>query len=161
MPSRELLNRRSARLLALAIAATVVIFDQITKAWAHSNLAGRTVDVIDGFFRFALAENTGAAFSSFKGMGPIIGVMDVGVGGFLLYLIEISNRRAELIAYSLILGGAFGNLFDRIFRGNGFLDGPVVDWIVLWTIPNFNIADSAVTIGVGLLIVASLFHRDG
>ncbi len=55
----------------------------------------------------------------------------------------------------MILGGALGNLSDRIFRGSGFLDGLVIDWIRLPNFPTFNLADSAITVGVVLLLLAS------
>jgi signal peptidase II len=53
----------------------------------------------------------------------------------------------------LIIGGALGNLVDRIFRGPGFLDGKVIDWIDLWWIPTFNVADMSITVAVGLLLI--------
>jgi signal peptidase II len=57
------------------------------------------------------------------------------------------------VAFSLIIGGAVGNLVDRIFRGPALLDGKVIDWINLWWIPTFNIADMSITIAVALLLV--------
>jgi signal peptidase II len=107
--------------------------------------------------QFTYAENPGAAFSSFLGSGPVIGFIAIGVTGFLLYLISRTTRRIELIALGLILGGALGNLTDRIFRGEGVLDGSVVDWIDWWFIPTFNIADAALNIGVAVLLLAALF----
>ncbi len=59
------------------------------------------------------------------------------------------------LAFGLIIGSATGNLVDRIFRGSGFLDGKVIDWIDLWWIPTFNIADMSITIAVGLLLIQS------
>jgi signal peptidase II len=61
-----------------------------------------------------------------------------------------------LIALALVLGGALGNLTDRIFRGSGVLDGHVVDWIDWWFIPTFNIADAALNVGVAVLLLSAL-----
>ena len=76
---------------------------------------------------------------------------------FLLYLIARSSRRVELFSLGLILGGALGNLTDRVFRGEGVLDGAVVDWIDWWFIPTFNIADASLNVGVAILLLATLF----
>jgi signal peptidase II len=59
----------------------------------------------------------------------------------------------EVCAFGLIVGGALGNLLDRITRGDGFLDGHVIDWINLWWIPTFNVADMSITIAVVLLLI--------
>jgi signal peptidase II len=75
------------------------------------------------------------------------------VVGLLLYVLGRSSRRVEVFALGLILGGALGNLGDRVFRGDGFLDGAVVDWIDWWFIPTFNVADMALNIGVALMLV--------
>ena len=72
-------------------------------------------------------------------------------------MIAQANKRTELIALGLILGGALGNLSDRIFRGSGVLDGNVIDWIDWWFIPTFNVADVALNVGVATLLIAVLF----
>jgi signal peptidase II len=59
----------------------------------------------------------------------------------------------ETVALGFVLGGAVGNLVDRFARGDGIIDGPVIDWIELWFIPTFNIADASVTIAVALLLI--------
>jgi signal peptidase II len=61
--------------------------------------------------------------------------------------------RLETVALGLVLGGALGNLIDRFARGPGVIDGPVIDWIELWIIPTFNIADASVTVAVALLLI--------
>jgi signal peptidase II len=58
------------------------------------------------------------------------------------------------------LGGALGNLADRVFRGNGFLDGKVIDWVDFWIIPTFNVADASVTIAVLLLLIHTWLLAD-
>ena len=102
----------------------------------------------------------GAAFSSFTGSGPLIGVIAFGVVVFLVYLVARTHRRIDVLALGLILGGALGNLADRVFRGEGVLDGAVVDWIDWWFIPTFNVADAALNVGVAVLLIAALFLPD-
>ncbi|NIT98489.1 MAG: signal peptidase II, partial [Actinobacteria bacterium] len=94
--------------------------------------------------------NTGAAFSSFQGAGPLIGVLAIGVALWLVIMLRRNPRPPEAWALALVLGGAVGNLIDRFARGDGFLDGAVVDFIEWWWIPNFNIADASITIGAAL-----------
>ena len=65
----------------------------------------------------------------------------------------------ETAAYGLIIGGALGNLVDRVFRGPGLLDGRVIDWIDLWWIPTFNVADMSITIAVALLLIHAWLTR--
>jgi signal peptidase II len=151
------LEARAAYRLALAVATGLLLVDQLTKNWARDTLQDGPVSVIGSWLQFTYAENPGAAFSSFLGSGRVIGFIAIGVTGFLLYLISRTTRRIELIALGLILGGALGNLTDRIFRGEGVLDGSVVDWIDWWFIPTFNIADAALNIGVAVLLLAALF----
>jgi signal peptidase II len=67
-----------------------------------------------------------------------------------------------LVALSLVLGGALGNLFDRVFRSPGFLEGAVIDFVKVGSFPTFNVADSAITIGAVLLVVRTILTmRDG
>jgi signal peptidase II len=153
---RARLDRGHAFRVGLVTAAGVVVLDQVTKVWAHASLRGHGRVLISGFLRLTYSENTGAAFSSFTGSGPLIGVIGVGVIGLLVYLIGRSRRPIEVVALGLILGGALGNVADRVLRGPGFLDGAVVDWIDLWIIPTFNVADASLNIGVATLLLVSL-----
>lgn len=79
--------------------------------------------------------------------------------GFIAYALTKARPRAEVIAFGMVIGGALGNLTDRIIRGDGFLDGRVIDWIQLPYWPTFNIADSAVSIAVVVLLFGSLPRR--
>jgi signal peptidase II len=143
------------RRLALLIAVFVAI-DQITKSWAVSALDdGRTIDIV-WTLRFALGFNSGIAFAQAQGMGPLVGVIALIAVFFLLrYMLKATH---PLMAYGLagILGGALGNIADRLFRGEGFLHGKVVDFIDFQWFPIFNVADSCITIGAIVLMV-SLF----
>lgn len=148
------------RRLALLIVVLVAI-DQLTKSWAVSALDdGRTIDIV-WTLRFALGFNSGIAFSQAQGMGPVVGVIAlIAVVLLLRYMLKSTH---PLMAYGLagILGGAIGNIADRLFRGDGLLHGKVVDFIDLQWFPIFNVADSAITIGATVLII-SLFleHRE-
>lgn len=137
----------------------IVGADQLTKAWAVTALPGNPITLIDGFLGFHLTRNPGAAFSSLQGVGPLIGVLAIGVATWLVILLRREPDPAEAWALALVLGGAVGNLLDRVFRGDGFLDGAVVDFVDLWWIPTFNVADSAITIGAGLLLIAAFLHE--
>ncbi|GMQ84461.1 MAG: hypothetical protein BMS9Abin07_0025 [Acidimicrobiia bacterium] len=137
----------------------MLVVDQLTKAWAVNALDDGPIVFIDGFLRFRLAFNTGAAFSTFTRSGPLLGLLVIGVVIFILFALRDTAHRAEAIGLGLVLGGAIGNLADRLLRGDGFIDGAVVDFIDWWFIPTFNIADSAVFIGVVVLLISSLFRR--
>ena len=142
------------RLRAGLIGGVVLIADQLTKAWARAELAGGDIEVIPGFLRFHLAENSGSAFSMFQGYGPWLGSAAILASGAILFLVERTANRLELAGFSLVLGGAIGNLVDRIVHGPG-LRGAVTDFIDFSFWPNFNVADSAITIGVVILLWAA------
>ncbi len=145
--------------LTLLAAAAIVVADQLTKVWAVAALPGNPIVIIDGFLGFHLTRNPGAAFSSLQGVGPLIGVLGIGIAAWLIIMLRREPDPMEAWAFALVLGGAVGNLLDRVFRGDGLLDGAVVDFVDLWWIPTFNVADSAITIGAGLLLLAAFLHE--
>lgn len=138
---------------ALGIALAVVVADLLTKRYASIHFADSPIEVIPGFLTFTFTENPGAAFSLFQNAGPFMGVAAVVVSVFVLWSIRAERPLLEVVALGLVLGGANGNLMDRVFRGEGLLDGKVIDWISMWWIPTFNISDASVTIAVGLLLI--------
>lgn len=140
-------------LLGFGIAAAVVVADLWTKRYAALNFDGNPVEVIPGFFGFTYHENPGGAFGSFQSGGTVIGVAAIVVAVIVVLAIVKERPTIETVALGFVLGGAIGNLVDRFARGDGFLDGAVIDWINLWIIPTFNIADASVTIAVGLLLI--------
>ncbi|MDP4692080.1 MAG: signal peptidase II [Ilumatobacteraceae bacterium] len=148
----------SLRRSSLAVASGVVALDQITKHWAVSSLNdGRVIDVL-GSLRFNLSFNRGMAFSQGTGIGPFIGVLGILV---VLYLL-IGMRKSSVsgaVFVGLVAGGAAGNIVDRLFRGEAWLRGAVVDFIDLQWWPVFNIADAAICIG-GALLVFTLFRTE-
>ena len=119
----------STRQLSVAVAAVAVALDQLTKAWAEYALADGPIVIIEDFFQFRLTYNTGAAFSMFSGGGPILAVIAVGVIAMIFFVLKDASHKAEAVALGMVLGGSIGNLTDRLFRGDGFLDGAVVDFI--------------------------------
>jgi len=145
--------------LAVAIAIVVVLLDQLTKWWATTALADGPIVVIDGFFQFRLTFNTGAAFSMFSGGGPILAVIAIGVVAVILFVLSDTSRRGEAVALGMVLGGSVGNLIDRVTRGEGFFDGAVVDFIDFDFFATFNVADMAITLGVGLLLLLAFLPK--
>ncbi len=151
--------RRPLAVIA-AVAAVVVALDQLTKWWALEALTGptRVVDLV-WTLRLRVIENTGTAFSLTSDSGPWVSVIAVVVVLFLLRTGRDQRSRWILTSYGLVVGGTLGNLLDRIFRAGdgGFLSGPVIDMVDLQWFPVFNLADSALTVGIGILLVAGLF----
>ncbi len=152
-------GRRHRLLLAIVIAVGVVVLDQLTKRWAVSALADGPIVLVDGWLELDLTFNPGAAFSSLQGIGPLLAIAAVAVAGWITVLIRRrSTRTGEVVALALILGGAVGNLVDRVTRGDGLLDGAVVDFIEPSFFPTFNVADAAITIGAVLLVLVTVRH---
>jgi len=140
----------------VAIAVGVVAVDQVTKHWAVTSLGDRTIDLF-WTLRFNLAFNNGMAFGQGKGFGPVIAVVATIVIVYLLASLRTEASRMSTIGMGLLIGGAAGNLIDRMFRGgDGFLQGSVVDFIDPQWFPIFNVADMAVNIGAALLILNSI-----
>jgi signal peptidase II len=149
----------SLRLLALLVAVVVVAADQITKAWALRALADGQITLIDGSLNLRLVFNTGASFSIFAKGGAIIGLVVVGVVILIFVALRQAGHRLDAVALGLVLGGAVGNLIDRLARGGGFLDGAVVDFINVPWFATFNVADIAINVGVGLLLLSAFLRR--
>jgi signal peptidase II len=140
---------------ALVIAAVVVVLDQLTKHWAVNNLTDRNIHVI-WTLQFNLAFNTGMAFSRGTGLGPVIGVLALVVVVGLLVSVGRQSSPLYTPAVGLIVGGALGNVIDRLFRSPGWFRGGVVDFIDVQWWPIFNVADIGVTVGGTLLILSTL-----
>ena len=151
-------HRHSAA--ALVSAAAVVAVDQLTKWWMLEALdGGRVIDLV-WTLRLRLVFNTGAAFSSFQGLGPLLGVAAVVVAAALLLNRRLVSGRWSAIAAGCIAGGALGNLTDRLFRSDdGFLTGAVVDFIDVQWWPVWNVADMGVVLG-GAALVWHAYRRD-
>ncbi len=150
--------RWSARLPGgpLAMAAVVVVLDQLTKHWALDALdGGRTIDLF-WTLRLNLAFNTGMAFSQGGGFGPVIGVVALIVVVIIVLSIGNTSSRLGVSAAGLLIGGAIGNIIDRLFRDEGWFRGAVVDFIDVQWFPIFNVADVGVSVGGVLLVLTHL-----
>lgn len=148
------MSREATRRLWILVAG-IVVADQITKHWALNRLSGdRTIDIV-GSLRFNLAFNKGMAFSQATGAGPIIGALGFVIVIAIVLWLRRSATGVAAVAAGMIVGGAIGNLIDRLFRGDAWLRGAVVDFIDLQWFPVFNIADSAISVGALLMILAS------
>ena len=147
----------------LWLAPLVIVLDQLTKYWADSKLHVYWPKEIMPGLNLTLSYNTGAAFSFLAGAGGwqrwFFVALALGVASFIIIWVRRlkHEERWMAIALALILGGAIGNVIDRVFIGH------VIDFIDVyfhgWHWPAFNIADSAITIGAVMMVVDSLRGR--
>ena len=144
---------RTHRGLALGIVVGVVVVDQLTKAWAVRELTDGPIDVLGSTVGFRLARNSGSAFSLFQAFTPLLAIVAIGVAVLLVRAVRRTRDPLMVIGLSLVLGGALGNLVDRLFRSPGFLKGAVVDFVHVGSFPTFNVADSAITIGAVIIVI--------
>jgi signal peptidase II len=149
----------ASKLPAYVLIASVIVSDQLTKHWSLNALnAGKTIKIF-WTLQLNLVFNSGMAFSQGQGVGRIIGVLAIGVVIGLLMSLRKPMSMMTVIGTGLLIGGACGNILDRMFRGDGWMSGAVVDFIDLQWFPVFNVADSAVTIGAGFLILGAFMAR--
>jgi signal peptidase II len=152
------ISSRRYALVAFAIGFAVCAVDVVSKILVVAELSGRApMTVLGGVITLQLYRNPGAAF----GVGPsFTAIYALVAAAVLVSILRVSSRLRSWLwasALGLVLGGAAGNLADRIFRSPGPMRGWVVDWIKLPLFPEtFNIADSALTVGVVLLVLASI-----
>src|SRR5262245_49197863 len=142
--------------LVAAIVLGVVVADQLTKTWAVRELVDGPVELAGPDVAFRLSRNRGGAFSLFQGFTPLLALLAIVLAVVLVRALHRTRDPLVLVALALILGGAIGNLIDRLARDPGFLRGEVVDFVDVGRFPVFNVADSAITIGAVLLFVAVL-----
>jgi signal peptidase II len=129
------------------------VIDQFTKFWAVRELADGPITVIGDDIGFALTRNTGSAFSLFQAFTPLLAIVAIGVAVLLVRAVRRTRDPLMVIGLSLVLGGALGNLVDRLFRSPGFLKGAVVDFVHVGSFPTFNVADAAITIGAVIIVI--------
>jgi signal peptidase II len=147
----------------LALSALVLVIDQVTKAWAVARFrVGERMEVVPGFFDLTLVYNPGAAFSFLAAADGWQRWFFVGIGvaasGFILWLLaRHGSQRLFGFSLAMILGGAVGNVVDRLFRGE-VVDFLLAHWQDRWYFPAFNFADSAITVGAVLLILDELLR---
>jgi signal peptidase II len=150
---------RSRRVLALyGTAAAVLALDQLTKHLVVTNLAGRPpLDLIGDVVQLRYTTNSGGAFSLLTGAPLFFGIMAMVIIGGIVYASRRAQPLSMLVVLGLILGGALGNLTDRLLRDGdaGLLRGEVVDFVKVGIWPVFNVADSCVVVG-GILLALML-----
>ena len=136
---------------ALAIAATVFAADFLIKTYLLKNLTQATLPVIKNIFHITLVTNKGAAFGILQGKTDLL--IFIGIAFVVIFCLiarnDIKKSLTLAIAFGLILGGAASNLYDRIFLGF------VVDYLDFRIWPVFNLSDTCICIGVGLIILES------
>ncbi len=145
----------------LFLAAAVVVADQLTKALVLASFHTGEQLVLTPFASLVLAFNTGAAFSFLADADGwqrwLFTAIALAASALIVWLLRRGGDRLYLAGLAMILGGALGNLYDRLTIGT------VVDFVLLhyrgWAWPAFNVADSAITIGAALLIVDSFRAR--
>jgi signal peptidase II len=153
---------RRIRLFAV-VAAIVLALDVVSKVLVVANLDGHApTRLLGGAIYLDVARNSGAAFSLGTGFTVILSLVALAVVGVIVRTASRMRSTGWALALGLILGGAVGNIVDRIFRAPGVFRGHVVDWISLfgpnaehW--PIFNVADSAIVCGAILAGALSLF----
>ena len=154
------MNKRDLiwKLAYLAIAGGVFLIDQTTKAWAVRRLRfGDDIQVIPGFLNFAYAHNTGVAFSMLDNQGDAgrwgLSIVALVAGALVVYFFWRTPRTDDRVlgSLALLLAGIAGNVTDRLRLGY------VIDFIDVqfgsWHYPTFNVADMAICVGAGLLIL--------
>ncbi len=152
---------RAERLSAvgvLAVAAVAVVLDQASKTWALEALTDREPLHVLGSLQLALSFNSGVAFSLGRGSGLAVVPVALAVVLVVLYASRHLGGRLPATAVGLVVGGAAGNLIDRLVRGHG---GAVVDFIDLQWWPVFNVADACIVVGGALLALTSLRRPAG
>jgi len=143
-------------ILIPVIAFLVIMFDIITKMLIVKQVAHHEIIKVLPFINIVHIENKGAAFGLFAGLGNVFFIIISLVAIlFIAYYLKTVQKRMEIISLSLVLGGAVGNLIDRIKIGKvtDFIDFYVNNWH--W--PSFNVADSALTVGIILFLWANIF----
>jgi signal peptidase II len=135
----------------LAVAVTVIAADQITKSVADATMRARAIELLGGKLLLVYTRNTGAAFSLLPSGGVLFALVATAVSvSIIVYFRRVADGPTLFrFGLALVLGGAIGNLIDRIRLGY------VVDFIDLRWWPVFNVADSAVVIGVAVLVLQS------
>ena len=142
----------------ILITLITLVIDQTSKYLILINMKEfESIPIINNFFKVTFMKNTGAAFSFLEGNVPLIIIVTSIIIIFILRYIKITNpKRQEKIFYSLIIGGAFGNLIDRIVHGYviDFLDFNLFGY----NYPVFNVADISIVVGIFSLIILSIIE---
>lgn len=157
------MGMRAVRIV-LGVASAVVLLDRLTKAWALANLEpGKPQELVGSLLRLQLVHNPGAAFSFLTNATWVFTLIAVGISGYLIRFAPRIQHVGWAAAVGGILGGALGNLIDRLTNPPGFGQGHVTDFLQLPYWPIFNIADSAIVVSAVVVVLMSMrgFELDG
>jgi len=156
--------RRPGHPLLFLLSPAVLLLDRLTKWAVHASMGTHPVEIIPGFFRLVKNWNVGLAFGAFSDasaslMNPLITIVGILAAGWILYLLLFGRQSLRLTAaFHLLLAGAIGNIWDRLDWG------AVLDFLEFhvgrYTWPAFNAADSAITIGLAVMVWDMIFTRD-
>lgn len=149
-------RRRLLRIFAL-VALVVYALDQASKWWAVERLQGRPdIAVLGDLLQLHFVRNPGAAFSTGRGLTPLITCVALVATLVVLYVVRRIGDHVWAVALGLLLAGITGNLTDRLLREPGPFRGHVIDMIQLPNWPVFNIADIAINVAAGLIVLQAL-----
>lgn len=147
---------RGPRALLVGVALLTVALDAATKALVVARLEAKdTVRLLGGAVTLVVSRNSGAAFSFATGMTVVFTLVAVAVVVYIVRILPRLRSTGWALTLGLLLGGAVGNLIDRLTRSPGFGKGHVVDFISVPHFASFNVADSAITVGAALAILLS------
>jgi signal peptidase II len=147
---------RAPRVLLVLVALLTVALDAASKALVVAQLEGKdSIRLLGGAVTLVVSRNSGAAFSFAQGMTIVFTAVAVGVIAYIARTMPRLRSRGWAVTLGLLLGGAVGNLVDRLTRAPGFGRGWVVDFISVPHFASFNVADSAITVGAALAILLS------
>lgn len=158
--------RKTGQLVWLWLSVLVIVLDQASKHWFEHNLSlYEQIVVIPDLFSWTLAYNKGAAFSFLADQGgwqrwffALVALVASVV--LFIWMKRLKNHERLLAAgLALVLGGALGNLYDRVVLGH-VVDFILVHWQDRWFFPAFNLADSAITVGAGILILDMIINKE-
>jgi signal peptidase II len=139
--------------LALLVALCVYVLDQVTKWWAQGHLRpGEPRHLVDGLLELDLTHNAGAAFSMATGYTVVLSLLALLVAVVCVRVARRLGSASWAVALGLLLGGAVGNLTDRIARSPGPFRGHVVDFLRLPHWPVFNAADASICVAAALFV---------
>lgn len=140
-------------LMFIAVCGVIIAVDQITKQLIYKNIFyGSSIVLIPRFLEISHVHNTGAAWGMFNQHTGILSAVTLAACAGLAFLYSQSKKKLFSAALLMVIGGALGNLIDRISRG--FVIDFIRVWIFKYEFPNFNVADSCITVGCVLMIVA-------
>ncbi len=148
VPLKSSLGRH---LVGFGVAAIWIALDQLTKSWAQSALASGP-KFLFGHVGFELIYNSGIAFGIASGSSGLITLFGLAVSGVIAVSLIRTRHWGTTIGAALVLGGALGNVADRIFRAN---NGAVIDFLHSGIWPTFNLADFGVVVGLAIVVISS------